>query len=104
MCVCDSLYYKMKIKNSAHVLVFASILAIFFLILLSSPASAVFLRTQTFWIASSKDGVDVIPYVRADKKVLFVDFEDKDFSNIKYIYYARYNTNKTKYLKTSFFT
>lgn len=72
-------------KNSARFFVFINIIVIFFFSV--SPVSAVLPRTQTLWTTTNEDGVDVIPYVRVDKKALFVDFEDKNFSNIEYIYY-----------------
>ena len=43
-------------------------------------------RTQTVFTASGQ-GVTVIPYVRADKNAMFVDFEHANFNNIEYIYF-----------------
>jgi hypothetical protein len=51
-------------------------------------------RTQTIWTTSG-EGVDLIPYVRVDKKALFVDFEANNFNNIEYIYYnLNYDTDE----------
>jgi len=69
-------------------LFFSSFITIFLLILLVSPVSAVSPRTHTLWtVAGAASGVNVIPYIRIDKRAMFVDFEDKDFSNVRYIYY-----------------
>lgn len=51
-------------------------------------------RTATTWQVAGKGGVGVIPYVGADKKYLWVDFEDKKkFDNVEYVYY---NLNYTR--------
>lgn len=54
---------------------------------LATPVLADELRTQTIWTTSGTGGVDVIPYVRVDKKAVFVDFEADSFDNIDYVYY-----------------
>jgi hypothetical protein len=43
-------------------------------------------RTTTVWTVSNADGINVIPYVRVDKRALFVDF-DHFTANMDYIYY-----------------
>lgn len=43
-------------------------------------------RSSTPWVSTNNDGVSVIPYVRADKKALFVDFENFP-ANTEYVYY-----------------
>ena len=61
-----------------------SVFFLFFLMVV--PVSAAEPRTSTVWSVTGEDGVDVIPYVRADKKALFVDFEG--FTNeMGYVYY-----------------
>jgi len=66
--------------------------------LVSAPsANAANQRTFTKWSAifEAEKGVDVIPYVKADKHGIFVDFEDKDFNDIEYVYYnLNYDTNE----------
>lgn len=53
-------------------------------------------RSTTIWQTTGDTGVvDVIPYVKADKKGLFVDFESRNFKNVDYIYFnLNYNTNE----------
>lgn len=43
-------------------------------------------RTNAVWITSGTDGVNVIPYVRVDKKALFVDFDHFN-GTMDYVYY-----------------
>lgn len=75
-------------KSALHI-----IIAVVSLIAVSIPAYAA--RTQTVWTTSGAGGVDVIPYVRVDKKALFVDFEHSDFDSIDYIYYnLNYDTDE----------
>lgn len=59
------------------------------LLLLSAvtPAFAASPRTYSTWTTSNAGGVTVIPYVRVDKKGMFVDFEAANFKNIDSIYY-----------------
>lgn len=79
---------KLKILLSS-ILVIAS----FFVV---PPVLAVAKRTQTIWTMSG-EGLNVIPYVRVDKKALLVDFEDKDFKNIEYIYYnLNYDSDESR--------
>jgi hypothetical protein len=55
-------------------------------------------RTTTVWKATSKEGVGITPYVRADKKALFIDFESF-LKNTEYIYYNLNYTNKDNGVK-----
>ncbi len=57
-------------------------------VVFSAPgvASAAAPRTTTVWTSSATTGINVIPYVRVDKKALFVDF-DHFASDMDYIYY-----------------
>ena len=50
-------------------------------------------RTTTVWTSSDATGINVIPYVRVDKKALFVDF-DHFTSDMDYIYYNLNYLNK----------
>lgn len=66
------------------------ILSLFFLLIASSlvltpVTNAATNRTNTKWISTNKDGVEVTPYVRVDKKALFIDFEG--FNGVEYVYY-----------------
>lgn len=66
-------------------------------LVLASPALAApaMPRTSTTWTTVGKDGVDIIPYVRSDKKALWVDFESANFKNIDYVYYnLNYDTDE----------
>jgi len=57
-------------------------------------------RTVTPWTTTvtSEKGVGVIPYLWADaagRRIMFVDFESKDFDNIEYVYYnLEYDTHE----------
>ena len=88
-------------KQLPKTIAFSSLLAgvgLGLLVLLAPPAFAAPPRTTTVWTTSTQDGVGVIPYVRVDKKALFVDFEGFDTGalagNIEYIYYNLNYTNK----------
>ena len=62
-----------------------------------SAVSAAEPRTSTYWTSTNNDGVDVTPYVRVDKKALFVDFEN--FDNVAYVYYNLNYINKQNGVK-----
>lgn len=55
-------------------------------------------RTATLWTSSSEEGVGVIPYLWSDARgtrIMFVDFESKDFDNVEYVYYnLKYDTSE----------
>ena len=65
------------------------VFCLLFFISLAIPPTvfAVVKRTQTLWITVGSVGVDVIPYIMADKKRMFVDFERDNFNYIDYINY-----------------
>ena len=82
----------MNIINYIHMKKQYSIFAFLFLMLglavvgVRTPVQAASPRTTTIWAATGEGGVDVVPYVRVDKKALFVDFEN--FNNtIDHVYY-----------------
>ncbi len=77
----------------AYVFVEEILTAAAFAALLSSTLPAPVLadtdpRTGTIWMTSGTGGVNVVPYVRSDRRAMFVDFESPDnFNNIQYIYF-----------------
>ncbi|KKU91834.1 MAG: hypothetical protein UY21_C0009G0025 [Microgenomates group bacterium GW2011_GWA1_48_10] len=83
----------------------SKLLALFFLPVLAaalfSPAVAYAAgppRTTTVWTVDDTKGINVIPYVRVDKKALFVDF-DHFTSDMDYIYYNLNYVNKNTGVK-----
>jgi len=81
-------------KNIRQIITSAAVSATL-LAAVALPALAA--RTQTTWTASATGGVDVIPYVRVDKKALFIDFEHSNFDLIDYVYYnLNYETDEAE--------
>lgn len=58
-----------------------------------SQASAAEVRSSTIWTTSGAGGVTVTPYVRSDRKALFIDF-DHFTGTMDYVYYNLNYTNK----------
>lgn len=54
-------------------------------------------RTTTVWEVKGAEGVNVIPYVRVDKRALFIDFEK--FTNISNVHFNLNYTNKNNGVK-----
>lgn len=55
-------------------------------------------RTTSVWTTTDSGGINVIPYVRVDKKALFVDF-DHFTSKMDYIYYNLNYVDKNSSVK-----
>lgn len=72
-------------------------LLIFSSLFLASSASAATKRTTTLWTSSNNDGAFVTPYIRSDKKALFIDFQE--FNGVEYVYYNLNYTNRDNGVK-----
>jgi hypothetical protein len=60
--------------------------------------TAIAARTATPWVTTGEDGVGVIPYLWSDAtgtRIMFVDFESKNFDKVEYVYYnLEYDTSE----------
>lgn len=65
-----------------------SLILVLFVLLLTpiSQANADSARTKTKYLSSVKTGVQITPYISADKKNMYIDFED--FNGVEYVYYS----------------
>lgn len=79
----------MRLKIILPVVLF---ITLFFLSVLTNNSFASSKRTTTLWTSSSNDGAFATPYVRSDKKALFIDFEE--FNGVEYVYYNLNYTNR----------
>lgn len=76
----------MKTYMKRSLVVMCLLVAVFFVWFPGQVFAAEPPRTTTVWTVSNATGINVIPYVRVDKKALFVDF-DHFTASMDYIYY-----------------
>src|SRR3989344_1504115 len=76
----------MKINMKRFLVALPVLIVVFFLWFPGQVFAADPPRTTAVWTVSDAKGINVIPYVRVDKKALFVDF-DHFTANMDYIYY-----------------